>query len=99
MENINELSVKEIRIMINKLNIEDKIKYIELLNKDARKSVQKIKNNIVKEKQKADDEINRINKLWDFEKNLNEGVEYVAGIDEVGRGPLAGPVVTAAVIL
>ncbi|HEB80931.1 MAG TPA: ribonuclease HII, partial [Chromatiales bacterium] len=27
------------------------------------------------------------------------GLEGVAGVDEVGRGPLAGPVVTAAVIL
>ncbi|MBR0416584.1 MAG: ribonuclease HII [Firmicutes bacterium] len=33
------------------------------------------------------------NALWD------EGKLYVAGVDEVGRGPLAGPVVTAAVIL
>ena len=31
--------------------------------------------------------------LWDA------GKKYVAGVDEVGRGPLAGPVVTAAVIL
>ena len=31
----------------------------------------------------------------------NEGnpVQYIAGVDEVGRGPLAGPVVAAAVIL
>lgn len=29
----------------------------------------------------------------------NHGYEFVAGIDEVGRGPLAGPVVSAAVIL
>ena len=28
-----------------------------------------------------------------------EGKKYIAGVDEVGRGPLAGPVVTAAVIL
>ena len=35
-----------------------------------------------------------------FEKNLVEsGYKYVAGIDEAGRGPLAGPVVAAAVIL
>src|SRR6185295_5389278 len=27
------------------------------------------------------------------------GIEWVAGVDEVGRGPLAGPVVAAAVIL
>lgn len=33
--------------------------------------------------------------------NNNEYIapEYIAGVDEVGRGPLAGPVVTAAVIL
>ena len=34
--------------------------------------------------------------LLDFEKNFNCPV---AGVDEVGRGPLAGPVVAAAVIL
>ena len=35
-----------------------------------------------------------------FERELiKEGMKYIAGIDEVGRGPLAGPVVTAAVIL
>lgn len=30
---------------------------------------------------------------------LGQGVRYIAGVDEVGRGPLAGPVVSAAVIL
>ena len=35
-----------------------------------------------------------------FEKcTTGEGTERIAGIDEVGRGPLAGPVVAAAVIL
>ena len=35
-----------------------------------------------------------------YEKDLySKGVKYIAGIDEVGRGPLAGPVVAAAVIL
>ena len=35
-----------------------------------------------------------------FEKALHrEGAARIAGIDEVGRGPLAGPVVAAAVIL
>ncbi len=35
-----------------------------------------------------------------YERNLKEqGVKYIAGVDEVGRGPLVGPVVTACVIL
>ena len=38
--------------------------------------------------------------MKEFENKLYEsGIKYIAGIDEVGRGPLVGPVVTAAVIL
>ncbi len=38
--------------------------------------------------------------LWFFEKKATEkGYTEIAGIDEAGRGPLAGPVVSAAVIL
>jgi len=38
--------------------------------------------------------------MYEFEKELlNKGHNYIAGCDEVGRGPLAGPVVAAAVIL
>ncbi len=37
---------------------------------------------------------------WSFEKkSIKKGFSRVAGIDEAGRGPLAGPVVSAAVIL
>ena len=32
-------------------------------------------------------------------KHIDAGLKYVAGVDEVGRGPLAGPVVCAAVIM
>lgn len=38
--------------------------------------------------------------MKEFENELyDSGIKYIAGIDEVGRGPLVGPVVTAAVIL
>ena len=38
--------------------------------------------------------------LLEFEKELYKyGIELIAGVDEVGRGPLIGPVVAAAVIL
>jgi ribonuclease HII len=42
----------------------------------------------------------RLKKLMEMERALwEQGVELVAGVDEVGRGPLAGPVIAAAVIL
>ena len=45
------------------------------------------------------EERKRIRKMLQYERNLwNEGKKYVAGLDEAGRGPLAGPVVAAAVV-
>ena len=38
--------------------------------------------------------------MWEFEhKHLDAGYQFVCGVDEAGRGPLAGPVCAAAVIL
>lgn len=42
----------------------------------------------------------RLKQLKQYEKQLREnGFEYICGIDEAGRGPLAGPVVVASVIM
>ena len=45
-------------------------------------------------------ELERLTNLKSMEKELyNKGFEYICGIDEAGRGPLAGPVVVAGVIM
>lgn len=51
-------------------------------------------------KSKAGEEKSRLYKLFNFEREVKgAGFASVAGLDEVGRGTLAGPVVAAAVIL
>ena len=45
-------------------------------------------------------EIERLNELKQIEKSVyKEGYKYICGIDEAGRGPLAGPVVVASAIM
>ena len=48
---------------------------------------------LIKQKEHLEEMLAYERRLW------ASGIEFVAGVDEVGRGPLAGPVVTAAVIL
>lgn len=44
-------------------------------------------------------ELRRLRQLMELEQSLwDRGIEFVAGVDEVGRGPLAGPVLAAAVM-
>ena len=45
-------------------------------------------------------ELSRLNMLKEIENKMHQdGIKYICGIDEAGRGPLAGPVVVAAVIM
>jgi ribonuclease HII len=66
---------------------------------DERSGVQKLYQQILNQKEKELKEIHRTQVMYKYEEELwNQGF-IVAGIDEAGRGPLAGPVVAGAVIL
>lgn len=65
---------------------------------DERSGVQKLIQQYKRQMEKLDIERIRTASMWRYEKKY-PNVEFIAGIDEVGRGPFAGPVVTAAVIL
>ena len=69
-------------------------------SKDLRSGVQKAIEKRKRAIQAELDEDLRLEQMLQYEKELYQaGYQTIAGIDEVGRGPLAGPVVAAAVIL
>lgn len=91
-------SISDIKTMIlnNKFNKEN----IEELRLDERKGVQKLVRTYDKNREKQIGLENNFEKMMGFEnKNYDKGFKYIAGVDEAGRGPLAGPVVAATVIL
>ena len=70
------------------------------LEQDSRSGVIQAIAKRKRELQKQVDEDLRLEKMLAYEKELYaQGIDLIAGVDEVGRGPLAGPVVAAAVIL
>ena len=73
----------------------------EVMNKykeDSRQGVQKLLQKYESERKKYNEELERTERMKEFEYKYQE-YSYICGIDEVGRGPLAGPVVAGAVIL
>jgi len=67
---------------------------------DSRKGVQKLLSTFLQHREKKLTEIKRLHKMMAREESIRQsGYRLVAGVDEAGRGPLAGPVVAAAVIL
>lgn len=70
------------------------------LEQDSRSGVMQAIAKRKRDIQKRLDEDLRLEKMLAYEKELyTQGIQLIAGVDEVGRGPLAGPVVAAAVIL
>ncbi len=97
---LSKMKVKEIDTYLKELSIEHLSNTIENLQQDNRSSVQKLAIKYQNKINKHFEEIARINQMWRFENELfNNGIQYIAGVDEAGRGPLAGPVFAASVIL
>ena len=92
-------TIKEIKESLAKITELDSPLFKEF-EKDSRSGVQKEIHNRKKAIQAEMDENLRLEGMLRYEKELYaQGISFIAGVDEVGRGPLAGPVVAAAVIL
>jgi ribonuclease HII len=105
LENIEKMSYKDIKAFVTEYKVLYSVKHhekkyediIDILNSDKRKNVNNLGIMMKKHIEQYKREILRVKELYDFDKSF--GVNIVAGVDEVGRGPLAGPIVSAAVVL
>ncbi len=96
---MQKLSVKEIKEILNS-NDEEKIKNIlEELKNDERKAVATLLNSYKNKQRKMMQKTKAFEEKKEFDFTYSKGKMLVGGVDEVGRGPFAGPVVAACVIL
>lgn len=92
-------TIKEIEMILQSVTEPDD-PFVKKCQQDERKGVQALLQRWKKKQEELMAEKRRFEKMMVYEKEAQkQGFQYVAGIDEVGRGPLAGPVVAAAVIL
>lgn len=104
INDISKLSFKEIKEIIlykdiiKDYNTKEFMDIVRVLSEDHRKNVRSISEKLIKEKSKIEAEIDRVKKMYKFDKSFGE-FNVIAGVDEVGRGPLAGPIVACAVVL
>ena len=93
-----EKKIGEIKEELKAVDDEKLPSFIETYEKDERSGVVKIVEQAKKRFEKLEAEKLRIENLKKYEREYAD-YGYICGIDEVGRGPLAGPVVAGAVIL
>lgn len=92
-------TIKEIESTLRTIS-DDEDPFIKKCLLDERKGVQELIKRWKKKQEIQFAEKERLRKMMQYENEARkQGYQLIAGIDEVGRGPLAGPVVAAAVIL
>lgn len=93
-------SVNQIKQHLSSVDLDKIPEAIKIYLEDERISVKKLIEQYQKKYIKYQNELQRIKEISKYETELyQKGKTFIAGIDEVGRGPLAGPVMTCAVIL
>lgn len=93
-----EQKISEIKNIFQAAGLNELPAFIKTYEKDERSSVAAIVKKAQKQIEDHEKELARTEKMKEYEKKY-DSFSWICGIDEVGRGPLAGPVVAGAVIL
>ena len=92
------MGIQEIKTILKNASIEELRVLIPQFEEDGRAGVVKLLESARKRVVAFEKEVLRTDAMKEYERKY-EKCRYICGIDEVGRGPLAGPVVAAAVVL
>lgn len=99
-EEFQKLSSTKIKEAYQQADEVDRQVLLAMMLLDERKTVRNLASSLKKIAEKEAKEAARMEAMWEYERQaIAEGYRVIAGTDEVGRGPLAGPVVAAAVVL
>lgn len=100
MDDYSGKTISEIKRLLDATGLGNRREIIQRLDKDPRTGVQKLVNSYRTAITKVEIEENVHDELTRYERKLyGQGFNMVAGVDEAGRGALAGPLVAASVIL
>lgn len=91
------MTIKEVKTLLASGEVSKE--QLDELSQDSRSGVQKLLASYKRKQDKIAKKKAAFLERFSYEKKFWAKGEIVAGVDEVGRGPLAGPVVTAAVII
>ena len=95
-----KLALAELRARVAVADPELEARWLPWLRRDPRRGAQALADDIERRGEKRVAERRRVEALFEHRARLfASGARRVAGVDEVGVGPLAGPVVAAAVVL
>jgi ribonuclease HII len=96
---LSKLSIDEIRARYARDDAPVTPQALNKLKRDPRHGVRQLYEALKKRYERDSAERTRLDAMLNFERVLwRAGVQHIAGVDEVGMGPLAGPVVAAAVM-
>lgn len=96
---LNE-SISNIKKRLDAATHSELERYLDILTDDKRKGVQLLIEQVRRKQEKNKQALLQHEEIQAYERDLlQKGYQAIAGIDEAGRGPIAGPVVAAAVIL